>query len=135
MNTVLDENPPKLRAASSARKVIQAFAVVIAVAAVTAIDFQVFHVNSATAGFSYLVLILGLATRLGLRESITASIVSVAAYNFFFLPPVGTFTIADPQNWPRQSQPAISRRGPDGEQKKRRPGRQSCSECMISAEV
>ncbi len=74
-------------------------AVVAAVGAVTAIDFRVFHVNSATAGFTFLVLILGLATRAGLREAITASIVSMAAYNFFFLPPVGRFTIADPQNW------------------------------------
>ena len=24
---------------------------------------------------------------------------ATAAFNFFFLPPVGTFTIADPQNW------------------------------------
>ena len=27
------------------------------------------------------------------------SVVATLAYNFFFLPPVGTFTIADPQNW------------------------------------
>ncbi len=36
---------------------------------------------------------------MGLRESVTASLASMLAYNFFFLPPVGTFTIADPQNW------------------------------------
>src|SRR5262245_42427616 len=29
----------------------------------------------------------------------TASVVAVLCFNFFFLPPVGTFTIADPQNW------------------------------------
>jgi two-component system sensor histidine kinase KdpD len=27
------------------------------------------------------------------------SVVATALYNFFFLPPIGTFTIADPQNW------------------------------------
>ena len=27
------------------------------------------------------------------------SVVAMLAYNYFFLPPVGTFTIADPQNW------------------------------------
>ncbi|MFL6446600.1 MAG: ATP-binding protein [Bryobacteraceae bacterium] len=69
-----------------------------AVIAVTAIDLGL-QVNSATAGFTFLVLILGLATRAKLREAISASLASVAAYNFFFLPPVGTFTIADPQNW------------------------------------
>ena len=73
--------------------------VIAAVLALTAVDFRVVHANSATAGFTYLVLILALATRFGFRESITASLVSVLTYNFFFLPPVGTFTIADPQNW------------------------------------
>lgn len=73
--------------------------VVAVVSAVTFADFRLLHVNSATAGFTYLVLILGLATRVGWRESITASFLSVAAYNFFFLPPVESFTIADPQNW------------------------------------
>src|SRR5205807_10356060 len=37
--------------------------------------------------------------RWGLVESIAGSIVAVLCFNFFFLPPVGTFTITDPQNW------------------------------------
>jgi two-component system sensor histidine kinase KdpD len=57
------------------------------------------NVNSATSAFTYLLLILILATRVGLRESIVASFASMLAYNFFFLPPIGTLTIADPQNW------------------------------------
>jgi two-component system sensor histidine kinase KdpD len=71
----------------------------VSVLALTAFDLRLIHANSATAGFTFIVLILGLATWVGLRESITASLLSVAVYNFFFLPPVGTFTIADPQNW------------------------------------
>ncbi len=35
----------------------------------------------------------------GIVEATTASVVAVLCFNFFFLPPVGTFTIADPQNW------------------------------------
>jgi two-component system, OmpR family, sensor histidine kinase KdpD len=70
-----------------------------AVTALTVIDLRLFHVNSATAAFSFLLLVLGLATRLALKESIIASLASMLAYNFFFLPPTGTFTIADPQNW------------------------------------
>ena len=27
------------------------------------------------------------------------SVVAMVAFNYFFLPPIGTFTIADPQNW------------------------------------
>ncbi len=73
--------------------------VICAVAAVTAIDSRVLHVNSPTAAFSFLLLVLALATRVGLRESIAASLASMLAYNFFFLPPIGTLTIADPENW------------------------------------
>jgi two-component system sensor histidine kinase KdpD len=82
-----------------ARPTLRFIAVLSAVAAVTAIDFRLLHVNSATAAFSFLLLVLALATRVGLAESILASLASMLAYNFFFLPPLGTFTIADPQNW------------------------------------
>lgn len=73
--------------------------VLAAVAALTSIDFLLIHANGATAAFTFLILILGLATRAGLRESITASIASVLVYNYYFLPPIRTLTIADPQNW------------------------------------
>src|SRR5690349_21056827 len=80
------------------RRVFRMLATIAAVAFVTALDHLI-HVNSATAAFTFLLLILGLATRVGLEESIAASLVSMLAYNFYFLPPVGTLTIADPQNW------------------------------------
>src|SRR5262249_5149727 len=31
--------------------------------------------------------------------AVAASVAATLCFNFFFLPPVGTFTIADPQNW------------------------------------
>ena len=43
--------------------------------------------------------ILILATAWGIVEATTAAVVAVLCFNFFFLPPVGTLTIADPQNW------------------------------------
>jgi two-component system sensor histidine kinase KdpD len=46
----------------------------------------------------FLTAVLFSALRYGLWPSIMASLLSVAAYNFFFLPPVHTFTIADPAN-------------------------------------
>ncbi|MBC7520916.1 MAG: sensor histidine kinase KdpD [Sandarakinorhabdus sp.] len=46
----------------------------------------------------YLVPVITAATLLGLRPSLVASAVAALAYNFFFLPPIYTFTIADPQN-------------------------------------
>jgi two-component system sensor histidine kinase KdpD len=69
------------------------------IAAITLICFRFIPVNATTAGFAYLVAILFIAARWGLTESIVASLVAVACFNFFFLPPIRTFTIADPQNW------------------------------------
>src|SRR5580704_5925136 len=57
------------------------------------------HVNQTTVALTFLVLVLVVATRWGLSYSVYLSILCAALYNFFFLPPVGTFTIADPQNW------------------------------------
>ena len=56
-------------------------------------------VNATTVALMMLLLVLGAATKWGLAEAIFTSIVSVLGFNFFFLPPVGTFTIADPENW------------------------------------
>src|ERR1700761_2637982 len=83
----------------SLRYALRTGGAIVSVLAVTAFDLRIVHANSATTGFTFIVLILALATWVGLRESIVASVLSVALYNFFFLPPVGTFTIADPQNW------------------------------------
>jgi two-component system, OmpR family, sensor histidine kinase KdpD len=70
-----------------------------AVALITALYFNVLRVNPTTVALSYLIAILLIATTWGIVEATTASILAVLCFNFFFLPPVGTFTIADPQNW------------------------------------
>jgi two-component system sensor histidine kinase KdpD len=46
----------------------------------------------------FLTAVLGSAVTYGLWPALFASFVSVLAYNFFFLPPLYTFTIADPEN-------------------------------------
>jgi two-component system, OmpR family, sensor histidine kinase KdpD len=70
-----------------------------AVALITAVYAAVLHVNPTTVALSYLVAILMIATGWGIVEATTASVLAVLCFNFFFLPPAGTFTIADPQNW------------------------------------
>src|SRR6185437_2188704 len=60
---------------------------------------RILPVNATTAGFAYFTAILLCATTWGLVEAIAGSIIAVLCFNFFFLPPVNTFTIADPQNW------------------------------------
>jgi len=72
------------------------------VALVGAIVFaylRVLPANSLTVALTLVLAIVGIATRWGLTESIAASIAGVLGLNYFFLPPVGTFTITDPQNW------------------------------------
>ncbi len=56
-------------------------------------------VNATTASLFMLLLVLATATWWGLAESIFTSLASMLVFNFFFLPPLGTFTIADPENW------------------------------------
>src|ERR1019366_7076172 len=56
-------------------------------------------VNATTTGFAYLLVVLIVASFWGFFEAAVASIAATLTYNFFFLPPVGRFTIADPQNW------------------------------------
>ncbi len=58
-----------------------------------------FHVNPTTVALTLLLLILLLAAEWGLRYAVAVSVAAAACYNFFFLPPAGTFVISDPQNW------------------------------------
>jgi two-component system sensor histidine kinase KdpD len=46
----------------------------------------------------FLAAVLASAVRYGAGPSVVAALLSVACYNFFFLPPLYTFTIADPAN-------------------------------------
>jgi len=57
------------------------------------------NANASTVGFAFLLAVLVVSTAWGLRCAIFLSVIATLAYNFFFLPPVGTLTIADPQNW------------------------------------
>lgn len=57
------------------------------------------RVNATTVALSLLVVVLLVAARWGSRPALAASALCVLCFNFFFLPPVGALTIADPQNW------------------------------------
>ena len=46
----------------------------------------------------YLIPVLAAASRFGWRTGVFTGVVSSLAYNFFFLPPIYTFTIRDPEN-------------------------------------
>jgi len=57
------------------------------------------HVNPTTVALVLLLLVLFVATGWGSKPAILASLLGVACFNFFFLPPFGTFSIAEPENW------------------------------------
>lgn len=61
--------------------------------------YKYIHVNPTTVALSLLVAILVVSAAWGFKYAIAMSIAATLCFNFFFLPPVGTLTIADPQNW------------------------------------
>jgi two-component system sensor histidine kinase KdpD len=68
-------------------------------AVIVAVYFRWAHANEMTVALTMIIAILIVAANWGLRHSIYLSILSSAAFNFFFLPPVLTFTIRDGRNW------------------------------------
>jgi two-component system sensor histidine kinase KdpD len=72
---------------------------VLSVAAITLVGYRGFHLNPTTLALLYLLGILGISATWGLRQAVFMSVIATLAFNYFFLPPIGTFTIADPENW------------------------------------
>ena len=56
-------------------------------------------VNPTIVALSLLTIVLAVGAASTRRVAIGASVAAMLAFNYFFLPPVGTWTIADPQNW------------------------------------
>ena len=94
-------SPPSYNAGVKTPGTTQAYryaCVIAAVAAITTLDFRL-HVNHTTVALMFLVTVLLTSAYWGLRYAIVMAVGATAAFNFFFLPPTGTFTISDPQNW------------------------------------
>jgi two-component system, OmpR family, sensor histidine kinase KdpD len=73
-------------------------AALLLVAAVLAVYHWALAVNAVTAALTLLLAILFISTLWGLAEATVASIAAVVGFNYFFLEPIGTLTIQDPQN-------------------------------------
>jgi two-component system sensor histidine kinase KdpD len=71
----------------------------LAIGAITAGYALLVPAKPATIALSYLVSILFIATGWGIAEATVASLLAFACFNFFFLQPIGTWTIADRQDW------------------------------------
>ena len=75
----------------------------IAAAAAVFVIVFVYHrtirVNPTTVALTFLLGVLVVSATWGLCYAVFMAVVATLAFNYYFLPPVGTFTIADPQNW------------------------------------
>jgi len=69
------------------------------VAVITLVGFRLFHLNATTVALAFLLGVLAISAFYGLRQAIFMSLLATLAFNYYFLPPIGTLTVADPQNW------------------------------------
>ncbi|MDE2500722.1 MAG: sensor histidine kinase KdpD [Alphaproteobacteria bacterium] len=70
---------------------------IVAVALLAGLGLQEF-LGVTNVALVFLIAVLASAVTYGLLPSLFACVVAVLAFNFFFLPPLYTFTIADPEN-------------------------------------
>src|ERR1700730_15819705 len=76
------------------------FAVALGLVIVMVVVYRkVFAVNQTPVALTFLLAILTVSTAWGFAASAFMSIAAMLAFNYYFLPPFGTLTVADPQNW------------------------------------
>ena len=83
----------------ASERAVQLAAALALVAAITGVFHALLSVNQTTAALGFLLAILAVSTIWGMAVAVVMSAAAMLAFNFYFLPPIGTFTIADPQNW------------------------------------
>ena len=71
----------------------------VLLAGITLAYTHALHVNQTTVALSLLLAILAVSAVWGMAVSVLMSLAAVLTFNYYFLPPTRTFTIADPQNW------------------------------------
>ncbi|MGH9943611.1 MAG: sensor histidine kinase [Pyrinomonadaceae bacterium] len=79
-----------------ARYVLAVLGIVVATGLLTPLRGRI---NTTTVALALLLVVLFAAARWGSRPALLASVAGMFCFNYFFLPPVGTLTIADPDNW------------------------------------
>ena len=69
------------------------------VAGISLVGYRWLHLNATSVALAFLLGVLGISAYYGIRHAVFMSVLGTLAFNYFFLPPIGTLTIADPQNW------------------------------------
>src|SRR5437879_13442526 len=78
------------------------FGFTLSIAIVAGIAFlyrQILLVNQTTVALTFLLAILAVSAVWGMAVSVFMSVAAMLVFNYEFLPPFGTLTIAAPQNW------------------------------------
>lgn len=83
----------------SSKKIVRFGVSMLAVLLITAL-LEPFHtkINSTTIALAFLLVVLFSATFFGRNPALFASLMAMLCFNYFFLPPVRTWTISEPQN-------------------------------------
>jgi two-component system sensor histidine kinase KdpD len=91
---------PSLLRAERPSRLTGVLVAVASVAAATGVIYPLKQVAPVVSlGVVYLLAVVVVATFWGLAFGIAAALLSAAAFNFFHLPPVGRFTLADSSDW------------------------------------
>ena len=80
-------------------RLMQFVAATAIVGAVTAVYHKLFPVNATTVALTLLLGVLIVSALWGIAVSVYMSVAAMLAFNYYFLPPIKTLTVADPQNW------------------------------------
>ncbi|MFZ0481610.1 MAG: DUF4118 domain-containing protein [Terriglobales bacterium] len=84
---------------TAARSVRGYLLAALIVGVLTFVGYRLLRLNATTVALLFLLGVLAISTFYGLWQAIFMSLAATLAFNYFFLPPIGTFTVADPQNW------------------------------------
>src|SRR5690242_11539900 len=87
-----------VRVNRAALLLLRLLACAAAIAAIAVLD-RGLHVNPTTAALSFLIAVLIVSAYWRFVPAIAMALGSTLVFNFFFLPPTGTLTIAEAQNW------------------------------------
>ena len=80
------------------QQLVRYAACVVAAEAVALIYRHLLHVNPTTVALTYILMVLLVAAYWGFRFSVCLTVAAALAFDYYFLPPIDTFAIADPQN-------------------------------------
>ncbi len=81
----------------------QALSALLSVSALAVTTWLLRHAagvtDPTTVALSYLLVVLFIAAAADLRVAVGTSVLAALCFNYFFLPPVGSFQLTDPSNW------------------------------------